>query len=126
MLQHFFVVQVVSTGVGERKIGGDTVGAIDSFRQPVLLDPGDALAQANLGNILAAMHDIDGAATHYRQTLALVPDAPQLHHELGQVLQAMGCIEEAHASFLQAQALAQALAQGHPNTDCQINLKNFS
>jgi protein O-GlcNAc transferase len=34
----------------------------------------------------------------------------------------MGCIEEAHASF----SRAQALAQGHPNTDCQINLKNFS
>lgn len=88
----------------------------------MLLDPGDALAQANLGNTLAAMHDIDGAATHIRQALALAPDAPQLDHDLGQVLQAMGCIEEAHASF----SHSQALAQGHPNTDCQINLKNFS
>jgi hypothetical protein len=34
----------------------------------------------------------------------------------------MARLEEAHASF----SRAQALAQGHPDPDCQINLKNFS
>jgi tetratricopeptide (TPR) repeat protein len=74
-----------------------------------------AMAHDNLGQQLAAQHNLDQAIAHYRAALALRPDYATAHNSLGLALATQGNADEAMVHFREALRLDPELAPAHNN-----------
>ncbi|MBD0420805.1 tetratricopeptide repeat protein [Streptomyces sp. TRM S81-3] len=77
---------------------GDRDGALRSFREALLADPGQRAAQAGLGRTLAALGRTDEAVDAYRAALAGSP-RPEYALELGELYESLDLGREARAQY---------------------------
>jgi Flp pilus assembly protein TadD len=77
-------------------------GAVEAWREALVLDPEDPKAHANLGAALASSGSVDDAIAEFRRAVQLRPGFGQAHYNLGGVLARIGSLEEAIASFRRA------------------------
>ena len=87
--------------------------ALAHFRRAVELDPADALARTNLGQMLLERDQAEEALPHCEEAVRLLPHAAALHHNLGNVLRELHRYDEARAAYLQALRLDPGLAKAH-------------
>ena len=83
------------------------------FRRAVELDPADALARTNLGQMLLERGQVDEALPHCEEAVRLLPLAAALHHNLGNVLRDLEPLRYRRAAYLQAIGLDPGLAKAH-------------
>lgn len=83
---------------------GRVEAAATAFARAALLDPGLALAHANLGVALRRLGKVDAAIASYGRALALTPDDPSLNSNLGNALRDMGRLEQAEFHLARAHA----------------------
>jgi len=80
----------------------DYDGAVQAFRQAVLLNPNSAGARGNLGNAFRGKGEFAAAAAEYREAIRLDPSYASAHHNLGVVLNSQGDKEGANAEYREA------------------------
>ena len=68
--------------------------SVESMRQVVRLQPGDAEAHNNLGVILEKLGQLRESENAYRRAISLTPDFSYAHNNLGNVLRALGYTKE--------------------------------
>jgi tetratricopeptide (TPR) repeat protein len=74
----------------------DLDGALAAFRESIRLDPKNARAHNNLGNVLRDKKDLDGAVAALKEAIRLEPAYVNAHINLGKVLSQRG---EPHAAL---------------------------
>jgi S1-C subfamily serine protease len=85
---------------------GDTLGAVDEFREITRRDPTSAQAQLDLATALDRAGRSDDALRAYRRYLELDPSEPRAHELVGWLLLQKARVAEALAEFRAAQRLA--------------------
>lgn len=83
----------------------DTAQAEVAFRRTLELQPYNAGAHVNLGEILRARGDLAGAELEFRDALALDPGCVEAHENLGIVLLSTGRADVAYRQFRLAREL---------------------
>lgn len=76
--------------------------ALSDINRSVQLDPLDATALQQRGNILLALNRLDEAKTDYEQTLKLTPDDGSVWNNYGDALEGLGQTNEAFQAFTRA------------------------
>jgi Flp pilus assembly protein TadD len=89
-----------------REAGADLRRAVRELCRAVALDPGDGVAQYNLGLALRDFGKAPNAVRALRNAARLLPDDPDPHNALGALLAASGDRAGALAAFEQAARLA--------------------
>lgn len=89
--------------------------AIAHFEKVLLLDPSNADANNNLGNVYATMGDSTRAALYYQNTLKTDPDHVGACNNLGNVLMRTGRIGEALKNYKNAAARQPELPEAQNN-----------
>ena len=84
---------------------GKFIEALASYDQAIALQPDNAYAFNNRGNVLQSLKRAEEALASYQAAIALKPDHAKAHNNCGNVLQGLGRSEEALASFQRAIAL---------------------
>jgi Flp pilus assembly protein TadD len=97
------------------KISGRMPEALAAVQKAVELDPEDAEAHNNLGNMLRELGRLNEAEASCRNAIALQPDFAEAHNNLGVTLHQCGKLEAAEACYRQAIALKPNHAQAHYN-----------
>lgn len=92
--------------------------AVQNFAQAITLNPRDADAHNNLGNMLRAQGHLMEARACYQRALALNPNLSMAHNNLGLVLLGLGQPAQAAVS------LRRALVLNKQNPDTLYNLGN--
>ena len=87
--------------------------ALAHFRRAVDLDPRDALARTNLGQMLLERDHAEEALPHCEEAVRLLPHAAALHHNLGNALRELNRYDEARSAYIQALRLDPSLAKAH-------------
>jgi tetratricopeptide (TPR) repeat protein len=85
------------------------------WQDTVAQAPGNARAQGNLGNMLAAKGEFEAALAHYHKALELRPDQAGTHSNLGNTLANLGRIDEAMASYRKAIDIDPNFVDPHNN-----------
>jgi Flp pilus assembly protein TadD len=85
------------------------------FAHAVRIDPGNWVAQTELGLILAEEGKIGEGIRHYAAALLANPGSAYAHFNLGVALGTLGRDAEAETHYRQALALPPALAEAHHN-----------
>jgi hypothetical protein len=73
--------------------------AVQSFREAVAADPGNASAHNGLGAALGSQGRYEEAIPHFRRAVEIQPTYSEAHNNLGKALQAQGRLEEAIPHF---------------------------
>jgi tetratricopeptide (TPR) repeat protein len=94
---------------------GQQKDPLEALQTSARLEPEDAEAQTNLGNVLRARGRLAEAAEHHRRALVLNASYAEAHNNLGSVLKDLGDLEAAVACYRQAIALKPAFALAHHN-----------
>ncbi len=84
---------------------GEVEAALVDARESVVLEPGEAASQAQLGNAELAMGDLEAAARAYRRAVALDAAQPIAWNNLGVALERAGDLDGALAAYGRAAAL---------------------
>ena len=92
------------------RLAGDLCGAVEAYRQALLLNPRCVEAYNHLGNIFASLHDRSTAVTFYQAALAIQPDLAEIHNNLANIQMAAGELEAAAAGYCRALALRPGTA----------------
>jgi protein O-GlcNAc transferase len=79
------------------------------------INPQDAKAHSNLGNVLQGLQRREEALVAYETALAINPSDPRTRNNYGVALEELGRHEQALASYDQALALESAYAEAHNN-----------
>lgn len=77
--------------------------------------PGDAVAQANLGDALFQSGRMDAASDAYRRALSIDPNLAAVHNNLGNVFKATAHPKESIECYLRAIEIYPAFAEAHLN-----------
>ncbi len=85
------------------------------FTHAAQVDPGNWVAQSELGLILTEEGDIGGGIERYKAALRANPGNPYAHFNLGVALDTLGRMTAAETSYRQALALSPGLAEAHHN-----------
>src|SRR5262249_9957670 len=88
------------------------------------LDPKDAPAHYNLGNVLRARGDLVGAIAAYQKAIECDPKFTSAHNNLGGTLKARGDLEGAIAAYRQATACDPKHAKAHYGLGLALEDKN--
>jgi protein O-GlcNAc transferase len=94
---------------------GRVTDAAAAYRQALELEPADAVALNNLGNLLRAEGRLDEAIDCFHRALAHKPEDPVVHNNLGNALAAQGRWVEAARLYDRALALRPDYAEAHYN-----------
>ncbi|MDZ4852827.1 MAG: tetratricopeptide repeat protein [Pirellulaceae bacterium] len=94
---------------------GDLANAIEFYRHVLMLNPQQADARNNLGNVYRAMGNTQQAEQAYRQAIALRPDFSEAFCNLGLVLQDQQQFESAEQAYLRSIELRPDLAATYHN-----------
>lgn len=89
--------------------------AIAYYRQALVLDPGDGLAENNLGTALQQRGELAAALPHLRRAVELEPERGEFHYNLAGALAASGDTAAATASYARALAINPHDADAHTN-----------
>lgn len=89
--------------------------AAKSYIQSLGLQPNNAIAFSNLGNILKLMGLSSDAEMYCRQAIAIQPDMANAHNNLGNALHGQGKYVQAQASYRQALLLEPNRAETYNN-----------
>ena len=89
--------------------------AIGHYQQALQLNPNNAVAHNNLGNLLARQGSLDEAIAHYRRALRIKSDFAKAHNNLGIALARQGKAEESVFHFQQALRIEPDFAEAHNN-----------
>ena len=89
--------------------------AVELLRRAVRSDPHFAVAQNDLGNLLAQQGLVSEAAACYRQAIAEAPEMAEAHNNLGNILHMTGSHQDAAASYRTAVSLRPAYAEAYRN-----------
>jgi tetratricopeptide (TPR) repeat protein len=89
--------------------------AIDAYRRSVALQPTNAEAHFNLGNLLRATDDLEGSETHYRQAVTHDPSLASAWYNLADILEERGRVEDAVESLQRALRAHPGFADAHYN-----------
>lgn len=89
--------------------------ALELFDQAVLLDPNDAIAHSNRGNLLMEMARPADALVSLDRAVALRPDLGQIQCNRGNLLHGMGRYTDALESYAAAIAAQPGLTEAHNN-----------
>lgn len=81
---------------------GDLVGAVESYRQAVALQPNYAVAHLNLGVVLDEQGQLTDAIYHYQQAIRLQPNYIKAYNNLGCALVKLARWQEAIQVYQQA------------------------
>ena len=93
---HFDALHLL--GVLKAQTGNGAAGA-ELIGKALALNPGDAAAHSNLGNVFLSLARFEDAVGSCERALALRPDFADAHANRGIALRALGRFEEALASF---------------------------
>ncbi len=88
---------------------------IDLLHRALALDPGSALAHANLGAIHTDLDQLDEAFASYSRAVELSPQLAEVHNNLGGVLVKLGRLDEGFASYRKALELQPDAPARHSN-----------
>jgi tetratricopeptide (TPR) repeat protein/2-polyprenyl-3-methyl-5-hydroxy-6-metoxy-1,4-benzoquinol methylase len=89
--------------------------AVARYRWALALEPNNADAHYNLGNVLRQQSKFDEAEIHYQRAVVLKPTFAEAHNNLGNVLRRQGKSDEAATHYQQAVALKPNFADAHIN-----------
>ncbi|MGC2048361.1 MAG: tetratricopeptide repeat protein, partial [Gallionella sp.] len=89
--------------------------SLPALRRSVELNPIDAMAHSNLGNVLKDLGQFDDAVASYRRALKLKPDLAGIHYNLGLALTDLKQFDESAASYRRVLALQPDNAEAHCN-----------
>lgn len=102
-------------GALERLQAEDLAGAAEGFEQVLQIDPAQAPAHYQLGNVRRDQGRYAEAEQHFKLALALSPDHAEAHNNLGVIEEVTGRAEEALASYRRAIQARPALTQAYLN-----------
>jgi len=89
--------------------------ALQDFQAATSLDPKNARAHYNLGNVLVQQREWDLALAQFQKALALQPDFAEAHNNLGNILFEQGLVEMAIDHFQVALKIRPDFAEAHAN-----------
>jgi len=82
-------------------------GAIGTLQSLIKLDPNNALAYFNLGNLFAQKNRLDLAETAFKRAVEIQPNYIEAYQRLGQTYEIMRYFDRAKTQYQKAQALVQ-------------------
>lgn len=94
---------------------GDMTTAVNLISRSLAMDPGSALAHANLGNVYAVLERYDEGVASYERAIALRPDHAESFSHRGSALTNLHRLDEALESFSRALALRPDYAEAWSN-----------
>jgi tetratricopeptide (TPR) repeat protein len=93
----------------------DLVAAVRAYEKALELNPDNAKAHNNLGNVLRRQGKPDEALTHFSRAVAIDPDYADGHNNLGLMLAGHGRLEEAVRHYERALEVEPNYADAHDN-----------
>ena len=97
--------------------------AIVCFKQSLKVNPDNAEAYNNIGNILNAKGDPVSAIGYYQQALKIKPDFAEAYNNFGNALNAKGDPDAAIASYKKALKIKPDYAEAYNNMGIALNYK---
>ena len=94
---------------------GDSLQALQCFKQAVALQPQDEALHFALAFALAKTGDMTNAELEYKEALRLLPDCPEAHNNYGNLLAHLGRLDDAEAQFKEAIVEMPDSAEYHNN-----------
>ena len=94
---------------------GQADEAITHYQKALQINPDNAEAHYNLGNVLLKKGSVDEAITHYQKALQINPDYAEAHNNLGNALLQKGSVDEAIAHYQKALQINPDYAEAHYN-----------
>lgn len=82
-------------------------GAISTLQSLFKINPNQALAYFNLGNLWARKNRIDLAETSFKRAIEIQPNYSEAHQRLGQIYEMVGYFNRAKTEYQKAQAPLQ-------------------
>jgi protein O-mannosyl-transferase len=101
---------------------GDSLGAVQQFRQAIALWPESAEAHNNMGKALLDLHQWLESAQEFQQAVQLKP-TPAAFNSLGHALAMQGKLDEAMAAFREALAIDPDDANAGKNLQVTLEIK---
>jgi Flp pilus assembly protein TadD len=89
--------------------------AIVQFQKTLQINPADAEAHNNLGNVLLHRGRADEAVVHFQQALQINPDDAEAHNNLGNALAQKGRVDEAIIHYQKALQIKPQVAEVQNN-----------
>ena len=89
--------------------------AIAHYQRALQLNPRDAAAHSNLGDVLKRAGRIEEAMEHFRQAVRIQPSLAEPHYNLANLLSAQGKLEEAIEHYRQALRARKDFVEAHNN-----------
>ena len=81
---------------------GDLVGAINNYKQALMVNPDSAEIYNDMGNAQRKNRELDRAKSSYKQALKINPELPEAYNNLGVILQTQGDTKAAIDSYTAA------------------------
>jgi tetratricopeptide (TPR) repeat protein len=88
-------------------------GAILTLQSLIKINPNQALAYFNLGNLWARKNRIDLAEASFKKALEIQPNYSEAHQRLGQIYELIGYFDRAKREYQKSQARFQRTDQFH-------------
>lgn len=125
MIEEDRMRSVTHFNIGNELVARDRIEeGIHHYREATRLHAGNALANHNLGAVLASQGDLAQAQEHFERALEITPSYPQaranlarVHNDLGLGYLEAGDVERAVASFEDALRIDPSLAEARRNLD---------
>ena len=89
--------------------------AIDCFKQALKVNPGNAEAYNNIGNVLNAKGDPDAALDYFKKALKIKPKFADVYNNIGNALNAKGDTDAAIGSYKKALKIKPDYAEAYYN-----------
>jgi tetratricopeptide (TPR) repeat protein len=108
--QNFDANELMGLSLAAEQHFADAKGFLESAAR---VNPGSALARANLATDLAELNESDAAQIQFKEALALDPNSAELNHNLGEFYAARGKMKEAIPCLRKAQQLHPTYNNGY-------------
>lgn len=84
-------------------------GAISTLQALFKINPNQALAYFNLGNLWARKNRIDLAETSFKRAIEIQPNYSEAHHRLGQIYEMVGYFNRAKTEYQKPRLLCRGM-----------------